>query len=44
VGGVIWWLIARRRGRKDDDEAKPADDGITAGVEKARELLDRPME
>jgi len=43
AGGVIWWLIARRRGRKrDDDEATPAEDGIDASVEKARELLDRP--
>ena len=43
AGGVIWWQIARRRGRKDDDaEATPADEGIDAGVEKARELLDRP--
>ena len=47
-GGVIWWLIARRRGRKadDDDEDFPlsADDAAKAGVAKARELLDRPME
>jgi cytochrome c-type biogenesis protein CcmH len=44
AGAVIWWLILRRRGRKDDDGALPPEDGITAGVEKARELLDRPME
>jgi cytochrome c-type biogenesis protein CcmH len=45
AGGVIWWLILRRRGRKDeDDDGTRRDDGIDAGVEKARELLDRPME
>jgi cytochrome c-type biogenesis protein CcmH len=42
AGGVIWWLILRRRGRKDDDGVASPDDEITAGVEKARELLDRP--
>ena len=44
AGGVTWWLIARRRARKDDDDVQPPDDRIEAGVEKARELLDRPME
>jgi cytochrome c-type biogenesis protein CcmH len=44
AGGVIWWLIGRRRGRKPDDDAEPPDDEIAAGVEKARALLDRPME
>jgi len=44
AGGVIWWLILRRRGRKDEDDVLPPDDAVTAGVEKARELLDRPME
>jgi cytochrome c-type biogenesis protein CcmH len=48
AGGGIWWLITRRRGRKreDDDDDFPAsgDDAAKAGVEKARELLDRPME
>jgi cytochrome c-type biogenesis protein CcmH len=45
AGGVIWWLILRRRGRKhDDSDGIRRDDGIDAGVEKARELLDRPME
>jgi len=43
AGGVVWWLIARRRGRKDDD-ILPPDDRVESGVEKARELLDRPME
>ena len=43
AGGVIWWLILRRRGRRDDDDdATPPDGGIDAGVERARELLDRP--
>ena len=43
AGGVIWWLILRRRGPKDDaGDATPSDDGVDAGVERARELLDRP--
>ncbi len=47
AGGGIWWLITRRRSRKDaDDDDFPAagDDAAKVGVEKARELLDRPME
>ena len=45
AGGVIWWLILRRRGRKrDDDDESPPDDGARAGVDKARELLDSPLD
>ncbi|MEO8755443.1 MAG: cytochrome c-type biogenesis protein [Casimicrobiaceae bacterium] len=52
AGGVIWGLILRRRGRKDDDEVDDDDEkfppsgdaAARAGVEKARELLDRPIE
>jgi len=41
---VIWWLILRRRGpkRTDDDEQPP--DGTRASVDKARELLDSPLD
>ena len=39
VGAGIWWVIARRR-RKDDDDVPPP----PSGVEKARELLDSPLE
>ena len=41
-GAVVWWLVARRRKRDDDD-----DDGSCSarpGVDKARELLDSPLE
>ena len=38
-GAVVWWLIARRRKRGDDDDPTPP-----SGVDKARELLDSPLE
>lgn len=45
AGGVIWWLILRRRGRKRDDDDEPPPDGrARAGVDKARELLDSPLD
>jgi cytochrome c-type biogenesis protein CcmH len=40
VGAGIWWMIARRR-RSDDDDAPPPP---PSGVDKARELLDSPLE
>ena len=41
AGGVgIWWMIARRR-RKGDDDDGPSP---PSGVDKARELLDNPLE
>lgn len=41
AGGVgIWWMIARRR-RKGDDDDGPSP---PSGVDKARELLDSPLE
>ena len=41
LGAVIWWLVARRRkpGNKDADDPPPP-----SGVDKARELLDSPLE
>ena len=38
-GAVVWWLVARRRKRGDDDDPPPP-----SGVDKARELLDSPLE
>ena len=41
IGAVVWWTVARRR-RKDvdgDDDPPPP-----SGVDKARELLDSPLE
>ena len=41
LGAGIWWLVTRRRRKGDDD------DGGTpppSGVDKARELLDSPLE
>jgi cytochrome c-type biogenesis protein CcmH len=40
IGAGIWWAVARRRRNGDDggDEPPPS------GVEKARELLDNPLE
>jgi cytochrome c-type biogenesis protein CcmH len=47
-GAFVWWAIARRRSRKndDDDEFRSPDGTETpeAGVAKARELLDNPLE
>jgi cytochrome c-type biogenesis protein CcmH len=41
LGAVIWWVVARRRkpGNKDDEVAP-----LPSGVDKARELLDSPLE
>ena len=42
-GAVIWWLVARRRkrgdGTDDDDDLPPP-----SGVDKARALLDSPLD
>ena len=42
-GAVIWWLVARRRkrgdGADDDDDLPPP-----SGVDKARALLDSPLD
>jgi cytochrome c-type biogenesis protein CcmH len=47
-GALVWWTVLRRRARRkdDDDDFRPPGDGETpeAGVEKARELLDNPLE
>jgi cytochrome c-type biogenesis protein CcmH len=49
-GVVVWWMILRRRRRKggdddDDDFRPPANNGSPdAGVEKARSLLDNPLD
>jgi len=45
VGAGVWWMVARRRrngngGNNDDGDNPPP----TAGVDKARELLDSPLE
>jgi cytochrome c-type biogenesis protein CcmH len=40
VGAAIWWMIARRR-RTDAGDGEPQP---PAGVDKARELLDNPLE
>jgi cytochrome c-type biogenesis protein CcmH len=40
-GAVVWWLVARRRKRNDNDDDGPAP---PSGVDKARELLDSPLE
>jgi len=41
AGGVgIWWMVARRRRKGNDDEG-PAP---PSGVDKARELLDSPLD
>jgi cytochrome c-type biogenesis protein CcmH len=40
VGAAIWWMVARRR-RTDGGDVEPAP---PAGVDKARELLDNPLE
>jgi len=44
AGGVIWWLILRRRGPKRADDDEPPPDGTRASVDKARELLDSPLD
>lgn len=44
-GALVWWAILRRRSRsKDEDDFRPAGETPEAGVEKARELLDNPLE
>src|SRR5262249_50127065 len=47
-GAVIWWVILRRRKRGDDDndDSRPPGGAIApaAGVEKARSLLDNPLD
>jgi cytochrome c-type biogenesis protein CcmH len=40
IGVGIWWIITRRRRKSDDDEDPPP----PSGVDKARELLDSPLE
>jgi cytochrome c-type biogenesis protein CcmH len=41
AGATIWWLVARRRRKGDDDNDDPPP---PTGVDKARELLDNPLE
>jgi cytochrome c-type biogenesis protein CcmH len=45
-GALVWWAILRRRSRNkdDDDDFRPPGGTPEAGVEKARELLDNPLE
>jgi cytochrome c-type biogenesis protein CcmH len=46
-GALVWWMILRRRKRgSNDDDFRPPDDGTSpaAGVEKARSLLDNPLD
>ena len=40
MGAGIWWMVARRRRKADDDVDPPP----PSGVDKARELLDSPLE
>ena len=40
AGVVIWWMIARRRTKGGDNDDPPA----PSGADKARELLDSPLE
>jgi cytochrome c-type biogenesis protein CcmH len=41
-GGVVWWLILRRRGVRADAPAAVDGAAVEAGVERARALLDDP--
>jgi cytochrome c-type biogenesis protein CcmH len=41
AGAIIWWLIGRRRRKSADDNDDPPP---PSGVDKARELLDSPLE
>ena len=45
-GAAIWWFVTRRRSRKEEDESgfRPAEPTPEQGVEKARQLLDNPLE
>ena len=45
-GAVLWWAIGRRRSRRNSDDFKRPDGEATPqeAVEKARELLDSPLE
>jgi cytochrome c-type biogenesis protein CcmH len=40
IGAAIWWAVARRRRNVDDGDESPP----PSGVDKARELLDSPLE
>ncbi|MFO1306760.1 MAG: cytochrome c-type biogenesis protein [Burkholderiales bacterium] len=40
LGAGIWFVITRRRRKSDDDDRPPP----PSGVEKARELLDSPLD
>ena len=46
AGAAVWWLVARRRGKRDDDGEGDDVGGPQppSGVDKARELLDSPLE
>jgi cytochrome c-type biogenesis protein CcmH len=44
LGAAVWWLVARRRRKGDDDRGDVDDDPPPSGVDKARELLDSPLE
>lgn len=46
AGGVVWWLIARRRSHRDGTDEAVATDvrSPEAGLAKARALLDNPLE
>ena len=44
-GAAAWWTISRRRGRRPDTHVETVDAAaVTAGVERARELLNDPRE
>ena len=46
LGAGIWWAILRRRKKGDDDRRDDDDDNPSprSGADKARELLDSPLE
>ena len=45
LGAGIWFAITRRRRKRDDDAPQPPSGGPGgSGVEKARELLDSPLD
>ncbi|MEP7329487.1 MAG: cytochrome c-type biogenesis protein [Betaproteobacteria bacterium] len=44
-GAVVWWSVSRRRGRRSGVEGESIDaTAVTAGVERARALLNDPRE
>ena len=44
IGAGIWWAVTRRRRKGDIDRDEDDGDPAPSGVDKARQLLDSPLE